>query len=95
VLLVEAALASDPAPLITPDNVWSVEEAAVKLAPLAMLTAPAYAPEPNVPVPLIISVPALIVVLPVYVFVAVRVSVLLVEIDLVIEPAPLITPDKV
>ena len=47
------------------------------------------------PVPLRVSVPALIAVLPVYVFTPDRVSVLVVEVDLVTEPAPLITPDKV
>ena len=60
-----------------------------------MPTAPAYAPEPSVPAPPRVNVPALIVVSPVYVFVPERVSVLLVALDLVIEPAPLTTPEKV
>jgi hypothetical protein len=41
VLLEEVDLVSDPRPLITPDKVWFVEDAAIRLAPLAILIAPA------------------------------------------------------
>ena len=65
VLVAEVVLLSDPKPLIAPDNVWFVDDASTRLAPLAILTAPAYVPLPRLPVPPRVSVPALIVVLPV------------------------------
>ena len=65
ILFAEVVLLSEPEPLITPDKVWSVEDASTRLAPFAMLTAPAYVPEPRLPEPPRVSVPALIVVPPV------------------------------
>ena len=65
VLLDEVDLVTEPAPLITPDKVWFVEDAKVKLAPVAILMAPAYEALPSVPAPPRVSVPASTAVSPV------------------------------
>ena len=93
-MLVNAPAADRPVPFKVNAfvfvNAWPFRSRA---APEDTLTA--LSESPSALVDPTLTVPTLMLVPPVYVFAPDRVSVLLEEVDLVSDPAPLITPDKV